>query len=1756
MNKVINKRDTIYMLHEMNQQINKLMISSTAIQRAIDNFLEDCGKGKTLQGKGFEAVEDYFTKTYKELLHDLNSVCALMGAKNNELDVAIENYITLANHNELNKQKLIDEMMQLEKQLQSLENTLAKGDNLYGGSIWGNSASKYSFYISRKENQIQEIEKQINDMDNLAGQTEGLFAEIKELIKSIKNGVDQISTDKHFDSKTGMFKPSNVSLAGTRKKLDTMVKDGRLTIEALDPVNMATGNYMYRKNFLETPGVVPLVLEITYNSVDNFRRRFASAGWTHNYRNELTIYESKIVVNIDSGRQETYILKGDVYVSDDGFTSRKIERLEGEKYRYKYTNEKQEQYFFDDIGRCIKKLTGEGRAIQFKYDELQLKKLSTEFGTGYVFDYEEYEDGKSYVTKVSDFSGRSIELKYEDIDDKFSRTGKMHVLSEIHDEMGSVYSFKYNDLCKMYTVINARNTVNLINEYDGSGRVTRQIFPDGGEITVQYYDIGRKAIATHQNGSQTVYEHDEKFRSTVSRYTSGYEEFTYNDTNDRTSHRDKNGNITSYEYDDKGNVIVEKTPVGDVIKTVYSKSDRLVSVEVNGVVVAQNEYDDDDNLVSSSDALGRAIGYEYNEYKLPVKIINPDGTSLSLSYDDRGNIDEIIDELGNTNKYSYDDLNRVTSTVDANGNLEKFAYNARNELTESINPLGDTRTFEYNESGKLTHVIDYDGNEEFTEYNELNKVSAYVDKDGSRTEYYYNEMWQIDQIKDPTGANILCLYDAEGNLTNVVDASYSTIRYSYDSCGNITKVRDQEGYVTKYTYDKMNRMTSAVMADGSAEYYEYDAFGNETKFTDALGGEWINEYDAAGQKIKSINPMGVDTVYKYDMRGNLIEERSAGKSIRYSYDAAGRLTEIIDAAGVATSFSYDNNGNLLSRKVGDVEKSFEYDSMNRVTKEFIAGALTASYTYDAAGNISAVTDGLGNQTRYIRTKGGDIAAVVDPLGNVTRYRYDKAHRLMNIVQGTGTEAEDINFELLEDAEEVQKLNKKHNSIRITSYARDVLGRVTYVTDALGNVESYEYDRKGHIKAKTDMDGNRTKITRTHLGDISRITYGDGEDIEYSYNALGQLKSIKDSIGLTKIDRDILGRERSITDHKGRSISYEYDDAGNRTGIRYANGKNVRYIYDDRGLLTGIEASAPKMKSSSAPSSASVKATTTVSLSYDSYGRIVSKTVGPAETAYTYDKSGYLASLVNKKNGTVLDSYEYSYNQAGNLVASSQKREGMPEATGSYEYGYDEIGRLNRVVKDGSPLRIYTYDAFGNRTILDEAGAKTEYLYNKANQLMRADTPQGSTIFEYDKRGNVIHKRTEGASNTFSVDYTYGANNRLIQAVKNADGKSLTARYAYNGLGMRVSRATDTGSVDYILDQTKMYNNLLESIQVDGQDSMSNPIDLEDYTWLGNELVMAGETPILAGRLGTPERVAGASEHAFGYDEFGIPEATKMPEVAKILGATKLPEVSDELPLGFTGYMRDDISDTLFAQAREYMPEIGRFMGRDILKGRVEQPRSLNEYAYCHNDPVGFVDLNGMEEEAKQNPVEFTRDYMVNQSIGKGAEAVEIESEYAIRQKLLYNNYQKEYRSAKDLAQIIRKETNNPCAKNGTLGQITRRYNNANKALIHDKSVDTGQIQELSAKNLKRAGIRGGILGGTLDVCIGAGQDYFAGASRSKLASNAKVNFIFGAAEGAIVGLATAFAGPVGFIASVTIIGFIEYKSDFRHTAKNQSNSLR
>lgn len=56
------------------------------------------------------------------------------------------------------------------------------------------------------------------------------------------------------------------------------------------------------------------------------------------------------------------------------------------------------------------------------------------------------------------------------------------------------------------------------------------------------------------------------------------------------------------------------------------------------------------------------------------------------------------------------------------------------------------------------------------------------------------------------------------------------------------------------------------------------------------------------------------------------------------------------------------------------------------------------------------------------------------------------------------------------------------------------------------------------------------------------------------------------------------------------------------------------------------------------------------------------------------------------------------------------------------------------------------------------------------------------------------------------------------------------------------------------------------------------------------------------------------------------------------------------PYGYTGYQKDPTANTYFAQAREYLPEIGRFAGEDNIKGTIKQPFTLNAYGYCWEIP--------------------------------------------------------------------------------------------------------------------------------------------------------------------------------------------------------------
>ena len=195
-----------------------------------------------------------------------------------------------------------------------------------------------------------------------------------------------------------------------------------------------------------------------------------------------------------------------------------------------------------------------------------------------------------------------------------------------------------------------------------------------------------------------------------------------------------------------------------------------------------------------------------------------------------------------------------------------------------------------------------------------------------------------------------------------------------------------------------------------------------------------------------------------------------------------------------------------------------------------------------------------------------------------------------------------------------------------------------------------------------------------------------------------------------------------------------------------------------------------------------------------------------------------------------------------------------------------------------------------------------------------------------------------------------------------NGAGKAAKYQYNGLGHRVGKAEgrlpadQTGKLDpqsridreignlpqihYTTDQTREYHNLLEKTEGEKR---------QTYFWDGNVASYeenGRKSYYLQDELGSPIRIeneTGAVRESYGYGAFGEDLYGNQGEMQ---------------PFGYTGYQRDKVARTYFAQAREYQADAGRFAGQDKILGFMERPYTLNQYAYCFNRPINLADLNG------------------------------------------------------------------------------------------------------------------------------------------------------------------------------------------------------
>ncbi|MFW6678298.1 DUF6531 domain-containing protein [Lacrimispora sp. AGF001] len=1267
-----------------------------------------------------------------------------------------------------------------------------------------------------------------------------------------------------------------------------------------DPINMNTGNYIYEKEDLIINGNMPLSFQLFYNAMDCGDQQVLGEGWNHNYGVRLIkIKEEELLgIVLEDGRELPYCRKlGDSYapVMGDG------EILSKSENGYQFERENGTVYEFDQEGKLYSQKDRIGNKRKFTYNSDGLLEC-VDNGTGGKLNYTYNKERK--LIYVEDHTGRKISLRYQ--------YGKLRWFT---NSMGYTYTYEYNENGKVNGIITPRDILGVENEYDGVDRVRKQIMPDGGVTEFRYDDENSRTYMLEQNGNLVIYECDKLMRNVRTIYEDGEEIFEYNDRNQKVRYVDKSGNITRYSYDNRSNLTQVIDALGQKINMTYDSNGNLISIKQADGTYIKRHYYKRGNLIELVDANENSTKIDYNEKAMPSTIVLPDRSEISMKYDEKGNMVLLRGPLGNQISYEYDELNRIIKYTNANGNITRYRYDSKDNICEIENALGNKRTFYY-EGDLLTKIIDYNGAINEFVYNKMNRVSQYINANGDIWFYEYDLMGNLIKEVRPDQGVVQYKYNKLNLLECVINPCGGKIKYKYDPNGNIIEFVNAIGGKSLFSYDALNRLISEKDADGNLTQYSYNKVGKISEIIDGLNRIVKYEYDNCGNLIKKIDSLGKESHFTYNSLNILSEvSNSVGEKINFSYYSGGLLDRITYLNGKILKYNYDYEENIIGLENENGYKiTYDYDKLNQVVRINTNEGAENNIAYDAVGNIISIIDANRNKTEYRYSTTGDIVQVIDPSGNSTKYSYDYYG---NITDMLVCENKDLNLMEI-DLEEA--INMK---LHFNKYERNQMGQIIKSINASGESDLFEYDNAGNLIRRRDREGYQTRLSYTGDGNLQSIVYDDGREINYTYNPIKQLTEVKDWLGITKLNYDNFGRLESITDHKGRKIGYCWDDLGLQKAINYPNGDSINYYYNQNKEIIKL-----------------VSPMGSVQYSYDENGRLVKKDYSNRTNAlYQYDSQNRLTSLSYYDSNEVLDKYEYDYDLKGNKTKVKKYRKNFPEESGTFVYGYDELDRLVDVTQDNRSICLYKYDSYGNVVCKDEAGVETRYLYDSTNKLIEERQAEKVKKYTYDPRGNLS---TIKEGQNLVQTYLFGTTNRLEQC-SNAVGKAI---YQYNGLGIRVakteeSKANSIKHIEYVTDQTKMYNNLLQKIE-------NNTV--HEYVW--DKEIMFEKTESRVLNYLTDE--LGSTIRQFEHNAT-CGNVTCYGPFGNVLNK----KVGYQQDFCYNGFMEDIYSNTYFAQGREYMSQHGRFISEDPLPGINLYPLTCNKYIYCNDNPENITDKTGL-----------------------------------------------------------------------------------------------------------------------------------------------------------------------------------------------------
>ena len=577
----------------------------------------------------------------------------------------------------------------------------------------------------------------------------------------------------------------------------------------------------------------------------------------------------------------------------------------------------------------------------------------------------------------------------------------------------------------------------------------------------------------------------------------------------------------------------------------------------------------------------------------------------------------------------------------------------------------------------------------------------------------------------------------------------------------------------------------------------------------------------------------------------------------------------------------------------------------------VTNVVTGSVThtaYDTNGNSTSVTQAYGTasastNSSYEYSATGLLLQVIDPDSNETDYTYNEAGEQLTETTPLGT----------------------------TTMTYNGHDQLASQTNANGLINTYSYDSSGDLTQEVWYASNGTTVIDT---------------LNWSYNAAGQLLSAGNGNGTYDYTYNAAGQVIAVSEPFGVSLSFGYDQYGNRNLVEDSFDHVERSLYNANGQLL-----SRTMVVGSSDLRLEVTYTATGQIATITRYSDLAGTDLVATTTYTYDDNGNVTDItsVNASNA-VIDEFDYVYDASGSLSSETDTQGGTPVTTaygygltgqltsaGSANYNYDPngnpdntgdtVGTDNEISSDGT--FDYAYDYEGNETSKTNisTGDVWTYGYNNANELVSAidKTSAGVTemavTYEYDVFGNRIEQSV--------TPYTSGV-----------AGTTTVQKYALDGWNPALS-ANPTGNDNWNVWADLNGDNSLQTAYLRG-----DQVD-QVFAEVGSSTHWT-----LTDNQGSVRDVVTNSASvvdSISYTAFGTPIETSPGSGGRYL---------------YTGREFDVETGLQYNRARYYDPGIGRWISQDPTQFNAGDS---NLYRYVNNAPTNATDPSGLFSKQVNQP---------------------------------------------------------------------------------------------------------------------------------------------------------------------------------------------